>query len=74
MGEIRKKYEEVFKKNAVKLSCASPKAVREIVENLGDPRILILTQHFRFKYGAKQLFRGTYSHKNVITFDYPRTC
>lgn len=29
MGEIRKKYDEDFKKNAVKLSYASPKPVRE---------------------------------------------
>lgn len=35
MGEIRKKYDEDFKKNAVKLSYASPKSVREIAEDLG---------------------------------------
>jgi transposase len=35
MGQIRKKYDEDFRKNAVKLSCASPKAVREIAEDLG---------------------------------------
>ena len=34
MGQIRKKYDEDFRKNAVKLSCASPKAVREIAEDL----------------------------------------
>lgn len=35
MSEIRKKYDEEFKKNAVKLSYASPKSVREVAENLG---------------------------------------
>lgn len=35
MGEVRKKYDEDFKKNAVKLSYASPKSVREIAEDLG---------------------------------------
>ena len=35
MGELRKKYDEEFKKNAVKLSYASPKAVREIAKDLG---------------------------------------
>lgn len=35
MRQIRKKYVEDFGKNAVKLSCASPKATREIAEDLG---------------------------------------
>ena len=35
MGEIRRKYDEDFKKNAVKLSYASPKAVREIAADFG---------------------------------------
>ena len=34
MGEIRQKYDEDFNKNAVKLSHASPKAVRKITEGL----------------------------------------
>jgi transposase len=35
MGSYRKKYDEDFKKNAVKLSYASPKTVREIANDLG---------------------------------------
>lgn len=35
MGRIRKQYDEEFKKNAVKLSYASPKRVKEIAEDLG---------------------------------------
>ena len=35
MSEIRKKYDDEFKKNAVKLSYASPKSVKEIADDLG---------------------------------------
>ena len=35
MGSYRKNYDEDFKKNAVKLSYASPKPVREIAKDLG---------------------------------------
>ena len=35
MSEIRTKYDEEFKKNAVKLSYASPKPIRQIAEDLG---------------------------------------
>lgn len=35
MSKSRQKYDEEFKKNAVKLSYASPKTVAEIAEDLG---------------------------------------
>lgn len=35
MAQKRQKYDEDFKKNAVKLSYASPKTVAEIAEDLG---------------------------------------
>jgi transposase len=35
MGEYRKKYDEDFKKNAVKLSYAGPKSVKGIADDLG---------------------------------------
>jgi len=35
MSEVRTKYDEEFKKNAVKLSYASPKSVRQIAQDLG---------------------------------------
>jgi transposase len=35
MSEIRMKYEEEFKKNAVKLSYASPKSVKQVASDLG---------------------------------------
>ena len=35
MPEIRRKYDSEFKKNAVKLSYASSKSVREVADDLG---------------------------------------
>jgi len=35
MSEMRNKYDEEFKKNAVKLSYASPKSIRQAAEDLG---------------------------------------
>ena len=35
MSEIRRQYDEEFKKNAVKLSYASPKSIRQVAEDLG---------------------------------------
>ena len=41
MTKNRQKYDEDFKKNAVKLSYASPKTVAEIAEDLGiNPNLL----------------------------------
>jgi len=50
MGKIRKKYDEEFKKNAVKLSYASPKPVKEIAEDLGIHENLLY--NWRRKYTA----------------------
>lgn len=35
MSEIKRKYDEEFKKNAVKLSHASPKSVKQVAHDLG---------------------------------------
>jgi len=50
MGDIRKKYDEEFKKNAVKLSYASPKPVREIAGDLGIHENMLY--NWRRKYTA----------------------
>jgi transposase len=50
MGEYRKKYDEDFKKNAVKLSYASPKSVKEIADDLGVHENLLY--NWRRKYTA----------------------
>jgi len=48
MSEIRKKYDEEFKKNAVKLSYASPKTVAQIAKDLSVAENLLYT--WRKKY------------------------
>jgi transposase len=50
MSETRMKYDEEFKKNAVKLSYASPKTVRQIAEDLGIHENLLY--NWRKKYTA----------------------
>ncbi len=50
MGEFRRKYDEDFRKNAVKLSYASPKTVKEIAEDLGIHENLLY--NWRKKYTA----------------------
>ena len=48
MSEIRKKYDEEFKKNAVKLSYASPKTVAQVAKDLSVAENLMYT--WRKKY------------------------
>ena len=35
MSEMKRRYDEEFKKNAVKLSYASPKSIKQVAEDLG---------------------------------------
>lgn len=51
MGGIRKQYDEEFKINAVKLSHASPRPVREIAEDLGIHENVLY--NWRRKYTAE---------------------
>jgi len=50
MSEFRAKYDEEFKKNAVKLSHASPKTVKRIADDLGVHENLLY--NWRKKYTA----------------------
>ncbi len=50
MSESRSKYDEEFKKNAVKLSYASPKSVKQVSEDLGINENLLY--RWRKKYTA----------------------
>ena len=50
MSEMRRQYDEEFKKNAVKLSYASPKSVREVAKDLGVGENVLYT--WRKKYTA----------------------
>jgi transposase len=51
VSEIRKQYDEEFKKNAVKLSYASPKSVKQTAEDLGITEGLMY--RWRKKYTAE---------------------
>ncbi len=67
MGEYRKKYDDDFKKNAVKLSYASPKSVKEIADDLGIHENLLY--NWRRKYTAdddKTKFATLEEEKNLI--------
>jgi transposase len=50
MSKIRAVYDEEFKKNAVKLSYASPKSVKQVAEDLGVGENLLY--RWRKKYTA----------------------
>ena len=50
MSGIRAKYDEEFKKNAVKLSYASPKSVKQVAEDLGIAENMLY--RWRKKYTA----------------------
>ena len=51
MSDIRRKYDEEFKKNAVKLSYASSKSVAEVARNLGISNGMLY--RWRQKYTAE---------------------
>jgi transposase len=51
MSPTRAKYDEEFKKNAVKLSYASPKAVKKVADDLGVHENLLY--NWRRKYTAE---------------------
>ena len=51
MSGTRKKYDEDFKKNAVKLSHASPRSVKQIAEDLGISENLL--HAWRRKYTSE---------------------
>ena len=50
MSEMRARYDEEFKKNAVKLSYASPKSVKQVAEDLGVAETMLYK--WRKKYTA----------------------
>jgi len=51
MSDLRKKYDEEFKKNAVKMSYVSPKSVKHVAEDLGIHENLLYA--WRKKYTAE---------------------
>ena len=51
MSDVRRKYDEDFKKNAVKLSYASSKSVADVARNLGISNSMLY--RWRQKYTAE---------------------
>ena len=51
MSDVRRKYDEAFKKNAVKLSYASNKSVAEVARDLGISNGMLY--RWRQKYTAE---------------------
>ena len=64
MGEIRKKYDEDFKKNAVKLSYASPKTVKELSEDLGIHENLLYNWRRKYTYDGDKTKYATLEEEN----------
>ena len=64
MGEFRKKYDEEFKKNAVKLSYASPRTVREIAEDLGIHENLLYNWRRKFTAHGEKTKYATLEEEN----------
>jgi len=64
MGEIRKKYDEDFKKNAVKLSYASPKTAREIAEDLDIHENLLYNWRRKYTAGGDKTKYATLEEEN----------
>ena len=52
MSEIRVKYDEEFKKNAVKLSYASPKSVKEVSKDLGVSENILYRWRKKYTVGG----------------------
>jgi len=64
MGKYRKKYDGDFKKNAVKLSYASPKTVKEIAEDLGIHENLLYNWRRKYTAGGDKTKYATLEEEN----------
>jgi transposase len=64
MGSYRKKYDEDFKKNAVKLSYASPKTVREIANDLGVHENILYNWRKKYTSGGDKTKYATLEEEN----------
>jgi len=64
MSDIRNKYDEEFKKNAVKLSYASPKSIREVAENLGISEGLLYRWRQKYTNEGDKTRQATLEEEN----------
>ena len=64
MGEFRRKYDDEFKKNAVKLSYASPRTVKELAEDLGIHENLLYNWRRKYTAGGDKTKYATLEEEN----------
>jgi transposase len=64
MGKMRKQYDEDFKKNAVKLSYASPKSVKEIATDLGIHENMLYNWRRRYTADGDKTKYATLEEEN----------
>lgn len=64
MNKPRRKYTEEFKKNAVNLSYASPKTVKEIAEDLDVPENLLYNWRRKFTANGEKTTYATMEEEN----------
>jgi transposase len=64
MGESRTKYDVDFKKNAVKLSYASPKSVKGIADDLGIHENLLYNWRQKYKADGDKTKYATLEDEN----------
>jgi len=64
MSGIRRQYDEEFKKNAVKLSHASPKSVKQVADDLGVSENLLYTWRRKFTADGDKTRYATLEEEN----------
>jgi transposase len=66
MLTIRRKFDEEFKKNAVKLSYASPKPIKGVAEDLGINETMLYKWRRRFTAGGDKTRYATLEEENRV--------
>lgn len=64
MSGMRAQYDEEFKKNAVKLSYASPKSVKQVAEDLGIRENLLYRWRLKYTAGGDKTRYATLEEEN----------
>jgi len=64
MSVIRAKYDEEFKKNAVKLSYASPKSVKQVAKDLGVSENILYAWRKKYTSGGDKTRYATLEEEN----------
>ena len=59
MSEIRAKYDEEFKKNAVRLSYASPKSIRQVADDIGVSENRLYAWRKKYTADGDKTLQGT---------------